>query len=261
MVHADWLALLARVNHYLALPEVAGIVVTHGTDTLEETAYFLARTLAPEQLAHKPVVLTCAMRPASSLTPDGPGNMLDATSVALCQGARGVLVVCAGRLHGAAQVQKVHPYRVDAFDSGEAGPVAVVEEGRVRLLSGWPALDAPTFRVDFAALPVWPRVELLMSHAGATGAVVRALLQDTGAQSALRGIVVAGTGNGTIHKDMEVALIEAQQQGVRVVRVSRCAYGQVVGDSPAARSGVFTSYGLSAVKARIALMLEISAQP
>jgi L-asparaginase len=259
LVHSDWLALLARVTHYLCQPEVAGVVVTHGTDTLEETAYFLLRSLAPELLEHKPVVLTCAMRPASSLTPDGPGNMLDATAVALCQGARGVLVVCAGKVHGAAQVQKVHPYRVDAFDSGEAGPLAVVEEGGVRLLSAWPMPDPSMPRVDLAALPVWPRVEVLISHAGATGSVVRALLKDTDSQGALRGIVVAGTGNGTVHKDMEAALTQAQQHGVRVVRVSRCAYGQVVGDSPAARSGGFASYGLSAVKARIALMLDIAA--
>jgi L-asparaginase len=257
---ADWLALLERVQHHLSRPDVVGVVVTHGTDTLEETAYFLSRTLAPELLAHKPVVLTCAMRPASSLTPDGPGNMADAATVALCQGAHGVLVVCAGKVHGAAQVQKVHPYRVDAFDSGEAGPLAVVEEGCVRLLSAWPALDRSMVRADLGALAVWPRVELLISHAGATGAVVRALLNDAGAESALRGIVVAGTGNGTVHKDMEAALITAQQRGVRVLRVSRCAYGQVVGNSPAARSGAFSSAGLSAVKARIALVLEIAAQ-
>ena len=257
---ADWRALLQRTQHHLSRPEVVGVVVTHGTDTLEETAYFLSRTLAPELLAHKPVVLTCAMRPASSLTPDGPGNMADAAAVALCQGACGVLVVCAGKVHGAAQVQKVHPYRVDAFDSGEAGPLAVVEEGRVRLLSAWPALDCSVLRTDLAALPVWPRVELLLSHASATGAVVRALLNDADAETALRGIVVAGTGNGTIHKDMEAALLAAQQGGVRVLRVSRCAYGQVVGDSAAARSGAFPHSDLSAVKARIALMLDLAAQ-
>ena len=182
LVPADWLALLERIQHHLSRPDVVGVVVTHGTDTLEETAYFLSRTLAPELLSHKPVVLTCAMRPASSLTPDGPGNMADATAVALCQGAHGVLVACAGKVHDAVQVQKVHPYRVDAFDSGEAGPLAVVEEGSVRLLSAWPAPDRSMVRVDPAALPVWPRVEILISHACATGAMVRALLHDTDAQ-------------------------------------------------------------------------------
>ena len=262
LVHADWQALRSRVLHYLSLPDVAGVVVTHGTDTLEETAYFLSRTLPAELLARKPVVLTCAMRPASSLTPDGPGNMADAAAVALCSGARGVLVVCAGKVHSAAHVQKVHPYRTDAFDSGEAGPVGVVEEGRVRLLSDWPGVNAPDCQADVPALLTgsWPRVELLFSHAGATGAVVRALLAQGADEAPLRGIVVAGTGNGTIHQSMEAALLEAQAQGIRVVRVSRCAYGQVVGGSPTHRSGAFAATGLSGVKARIALMLEIAAQ-
>jgi L-asparaginase len=103
-------------------------------------------------------------------------------------------------------------------------------------------------------------VELLLSHAGATGAVVRALLQPGYREAPLRGIVVAGTGNGTIHHAMEAELLVAQELGIRVVRVSRCAYGQVVGCSPTDRSGVFSANGLSGVKARIALMLDIAAQ-
>jgi L-asparaginase len=260
--HADWLALLGRVSHYLAMPDVAGVVVTHGTDTLEETAYFLSCTVPEELLRRKPVVMTCAMRPASSLTPDGPGNMADAAAVALYSGARGVLVVCAGKIHSAAHVQKVHPYLTDAFDSGEAGPVGVIEEGRVRLLFDWPSVSSSARSVDSTALLTggWPRVELLLSHVGATGAVVRALLNQDACDAPLRGIVVAGTGNGTIHQAMEAALLDAQARGIRVVRVSRCAYGQVV-DGPASESsGLLTSAGLSGVKARIALMLEIASQ-
>lgn len=257
----DWLALLARATHYLAMPDVRGVVVTHGTDTLEETAYFLSHTVPAALLAQKALVLTCAMRPASSLTPDGPANMADATIVALQGGAHGVLVVCAGRIHAGVHVQKVHPYRVDAFDSGEAGPIGLVEEGRVRLLTDWPAVLSPGFALDAPKLHAqgWPRVELLLSHAGASGAVARALLVADDGQSPLRGLVVAGTGNGTIHKEMEAALREAQAKGVQVRRVSRCAYGQVV-ESPAPSRGSFDAMGLSAVKARIALMLELAAQ-
>ena len=263
LVPADWQALLQRVTHYLGMDDVAGLVVTHGTDTLEETAYFLSRTVPAALISRKAVVLTCAMRPASSLTPDGPGNMADAAAVALCPGALGVMVVCAGKIHSAVHVQKVHPYRTDAFDSGEAGPVGLVEEGRVRLLCPWPAANANGAAVTSAALhaSAWPRVELLISHACVTGAVVAALLQHDSGDAPLRGIVVAGTGNGTIHQAMESALLAAQVQGIRVVRVSRCAYGQVVGGSPTDRSGAFAASGLSAVKARIALMLEIAAQP
>jgi L-asparaginase len=188
--------------------------------------------------------------------------MADASAVALSPGARGVLVVCAGKIHSAAQVQKVHPYRTDAFDSGEAGPVGLIEEGRVRLLGEWPTVNTASCNVKSATLPTdaWPRVELLTSHAGASGAVVRALLVQHSGESPLRGIVVAGTGNGTVHKSMEAALLDAKSQGIRVVRVSRCAYGQVVGGSPNDRSGAFVGAGLSGVKARIALMLEIATQ-
>jgi L-asparaginase len=261
LAHSDWARLHGRIVHYLSLPEVQAVLVTHGTDTLEETAYFLSQTLPAQLLALKPVVMTCAMRPASSLTPDGPANMAEATAVALSARACGVLVACAGKVHAAAHVQKVHPYRVDAFDSGEAGPVGVVEEGVLRLLQAWPAV-VPTPHAGLTMEKLeqrgWPRVELLWSHAGAGGALVRCLLAAPELPEPVRGIVVAGTGNATVHRDMELALQEAVALGVRVVRVSRCAYGQVVG-GPETGSGGLAALGLSAVKARIALMLELAA--
>lgn len=260
LAHADWFALTRRVLHHLEQPEVQAIVITHGTDTLEETAYWLMRVVPVHLLRSKPVVLTCAMRPASSLTPDGPANMADAAAVAVCKGACGVLVVCAGKVHAAAHVQKVHPYRVDAFDSGEAGPVALVEEGRVRLLSGWPAVASVAPEIDLAALQAQglPRVELLISHAGATGATVRGLLVAQDGDAPLRGLMVAGTGNGTVHQSLDAALQVAQQDGIRVARASRCAYGQIVEAPGAAGDAAFPAYELSAVKARIALMLDIA---
>jgi L-asparaginase len=106
---------------------VSGIVITHGTDTLEETAWFLQCVLRPA----KPVVLTCAMRPATAISADGPGNLRDAVACAADMQAagRGVLAVVAGRVFSARQVRKVHPYRVDAFDGSGAGPQGWVEEG------------------------------------------------------------------------------------------------------------------------------------
>ncbi len=261
MDFAHWLALVRRVVHHLEQPQVSGVVITHGTDTLEETAYFLSRVVPGALLAAKPVVLTCAMRPASSLVPDGPQNLMDAAAVVCTADAHGVLVVCAGNIHAARDVQKVHPYRTDAFDSGDAGPLGVVEEGSVRLMHGWPPLAGAPVRVDLgpASSPVWPRVEIIMNYAGATGATVRALCAapaDGGAT--VRGLVVAGTGNGTLHVDLEAALLDAQAQGVRVVRTTRCARGQVVPGS--VRGFAFPdSQGLPAVKARIALMLDLMA--
>jgi len=262
MEFAHWVGLAGRVAHHLALPEVRGLVITHGTDTLEETAYFLSQVISPTLLAEKPVVLTCAMRPATSLAPDGPQNVLDAAAVVCTAGARGVLVVCAGSIHAAHDVQKVHTYRPDAFDSGEAGPVGVVEEGAVRLLrDGWPEPTHPV-QADLEALArmPWPRVEIVTSYAGALGATVRALCAVSDIAPAVRGLVVAGTGNGTIHQDLEAALLEVQAQGVRIVRASRCARGRVI--SPTHSTGAFPdSAGLSPVKARIALMLDLISQP
>ena len=260
MEFAHWALLAQRVAHHLTLQDVDGVVITHGTDTLEETAYFLSRVVPAALLVAKPVVLTCAMRPASALVPDGPQNLLDATAVVCTAGAHGVLVVCAGSIHGARAVQKVHPYRVDAFDSGDAGPLGVVEEGAVRLMHGWPAAEAQTGpSLDAISAHTWPRVEIVMNYAGATGATVRALCAPpTDGSAAVRGLVVAGTGNGTIHKDLEAALLQVQAQGVRVVRTTRCARGQVVPGS--VRGFAFAdSQGLSPVKARIALMLALMA--
>lgn len=195
MDFAVWSRLAARVDHFLARSDVQGIVITHGTDTLEETAWYLQALLKPG----KPVVLTCAMRPATALAPDGPQNLLDAIAVAAHPGAGGVLVVCAGVVHGALDVQKVHTYRLDAFGSGDAGPVAYVEEGRLRLLRSWPVAVTPSLPECLHGVAGldggqnWPRVAIVMSYAGADASVVRALVAD-----GVQGLVVAATGNGRI---------------------------------------------------------------
>ena len=134
MDHTVWRTLALRCAFHLARPDVAGLVVTHGTDTLEETAWFLQRVLAPA----KPVVLTAAMRPATALQSDGPQNLLDAVVVARAVGAHGVVAVLGGQMLGARDVRKVHPYRIDAFSAGDAGPVGVIEEGRLRRFRAWP---------------------------------------------------------------------------------------------------------------------------
>ena len=138
MDHATWQRLAQRVAFHLGRDDVAGVVITHGTDTLEETAYFLHRVFAPT----KPVVLTAAMRPATAQLADGPQNLLDAVGVARHPRAQGVIVVMAGAVHRAVDVRKRHSYRVDAFGSGDAGPVAWIEEGALREVGPWPRGDA-----------------------------------------------------------------------------------------------------------------------
>ncbi len=242
-----WAHLARRSAAWLAQPQVCGVVVTHGTDTLEETAYFLQAVLAPT----KPLVLTCAMRPSNAAMPDGPQNLSDALAVAACAGASGVTAVCAGVVHGAADVRKLHGYRLDAFGSGDAGPVGYVEEGAVRCVRQWPQLPAMAGALD--RLPTqglrWPRVDIVTSHAGADGAIVDALVQ-----AGVQGLVVAGTGNGSVHEALLQALLRARSAGVRVLRASRCDQGRVMGRPD---DVLPHADALSPVKARIRLMLEL----
>jgi L-asparaginase len=248
MDHALWLQLAQRVQAHLLRPEVRGAVITHGTDTLEETAYFLQRVLAPE----KPVVMTAAMRPATSLQADGPQNLLDAVRLARELGARGVLAVLGGRVFAGAELRKQHSYRLDAFDAGDAGPLACIEEGRLRRWREWPdaqgAFGLGCLGRDSA---LWPRVAVVTSHAQAEADLIDALVA-----GGVQGIVVAGTGNGSVHRALIEALRRAQQRGVQVRRVSRCAYGGVVGEAADALPALPT---LSAVQARIELLLELLA--
>jgi L-asparaginase len=260
------MALLAqRCADWLGQGEVAGIVITHGTDTLEETAWFLQLALPAQLLAAKPVVLTCAMRPATSSEADGPRNVC-----ALQPQARGVLSVCAGDVHSARQVQKVHTHALNAFSSGDAGPLAQLRGAQVQwhlpvdqnLESNWP-LDytgqaqaaIKNIANDLIGRTAWPRVEIVLNHSQASGSIVRALLADpANATDPLRGIVVAGTGNGTLSAPLQAALLSAQNQGVQVLRASRCAWGGV---TATAHDGLPCT-ALSAAKARVQMVLQLA---
>lgn len=249
-------ALASCVQHLLAQDGIQGVVVTHGTDTLEETAYFLQAVLAPA----KPVVLTCAMRPASALAPEGPQNMLDAEAVARHEGGQGVVVVgvgvvCNGAIHSAFDVQKIHTYQLNAFGSGNAAAIGFIEEKKLILVKNLPIAQrirarAATENIAKISLAKpWPQVEIVMSYAGATGALVDVLLAQ-----GVQGRVVAGTCNGTVRQALEAALLKAQNQGVLVVRATRCTQGRVLAKVD---DRLPTSYALSPVKARIELMLRL----
>jgi L-asparaginase len=209
----DLLELLTRrVALALADPAVQGVVITHGTDTLEESAYWLHLRLSASLQAAKPVVLTCAMRPANAPDADGPGNLLDAMKQAQDPNLKGVWVQCAGELLPGWAVQKIHSQRLNAFDASDA---------QIQLNT---AQTAGNFaHLVLSASTQWPWVEVIRSHSGASGRVVEALLQ-----SGVQGLVVAGTGNGTLHQDLESALIQAQTQGTPVLRSTRCTWGGVL---------------------------------
>ena len=230
-----WQRLLGRVAHWLGQDDVQGVVITHGTDTLEETAYFLQTVLQPT----KPVAMTCAMLPANAPDSDGPGNLNDALTWVQQPNASGVSVVCAGQVHAGNTVQKSHSHQRNPFTSqiGVTHPQA---------------LRVPTVS-QVLACTHWPRVEWVLNYAGADGRLVRVLM----AHDAPEGWVVAGTGNGTLHHDLEAALLDAQKQGAQVLRTSRCAQGGVQ-----SRDADVLPHagGLTAIQARVALLLHLLAQ-
>jgi L-asparaginase len=262
-----WQTLLARLWEQLQQPRVAAVVITHGTDTLEETGWLLQLVLRPR----KPVVLVGAMRPATALVPDGPQNLGDALQLAADldgRAAGGVWVCMASRVFDARSVQKVHPMRADAFGARDGGPAAWVEADRVRWLAPPPVAESPgpspAMVQAVLQAPRWPRVEWLSSHADADGAIVRALLaqrrlalagEDTDAP--LQGLVVAGTGNGSLHRRLEQALAQAQDEGVVVWVTTRCAEGQVVPGERGRSRTRFVLSDLPPAKARLTLSLQL----
>ncbi len=266
MDFATMARLAQRCMHWITRDDVAAIVITHGTDTLEETAYWL-HLLLPKG---KPVVLTCAMRPATSSEADGPRNMRDAMTVALDARATGVLCVCAGQVHRGDWVQKVHTHRLDAFSSGDAPALAQLhclpsgvslewnEDQLANYLENMPeaAVDIAKAAIkNIANTTNWPRVEIVLNHTHSSGALVRSLLTEQGA-ARVQGIVAAGTGNGTLGQDLQTALVQAQAAGIRVWRASRCQGG--VKDTA---HDVLPSAGdLPYAKARIRMVLDLLAE-
>ena len=250
MNERTWVLLAQRVRQLMADDSVAGVVITHGTDTVEETAYWLHRVVMPT----KPVVLTCAMRPATALGADGPQNLVDALTVASTSDAAGVWVVAAGAIHHPRWVSKVHPYRLDAFQSLDAGVAGWIEEGRVRwsVAPNW-IPPSPVVSGPLAPPDSWPRVEVLFSHAGASEVMLESVLSGAGQGRPLRGLVVAGTGNGTVHQAWTGLLKQAQANGLLIWRTSRCATGVVVVASDGAEE--FPSVELPPFKARIEMVL------
>lgn len=258
---ALWQPLVAALVEALARDDVTGVVITHGTDTLEETAALLQRVLAPA----KPVVLTAAMRPATSLQADGPQNLLDAVAVARRPGVHGVLVVLAGRAHGAAEVRKTDAFRLDAFDSAPAGPVALVEDGVLTPLRPWPAPAGARGGADEVARRAllhavltrppaqWPRVAWITSHAGFDAALV-----DAAVAAGFQGLLLAGTGNGSLHAELQAAAERAQRAGVALRLSTRCASGRVVGKSGRALA---VAQGAGPAQGRVHLVLDLLQEP
>lgn len=257
-----WRELLAIVQIELSDPHVAGVVITHGTDTLEETALLMHLLLAVD----KPVVLTAAMRPATSKEADGPGNLRDAVQVARWAAQHqhaGVVAVLHGRIWAGKDVRKAHSWHIDAFDGGDQAPLGWVEEGTVReTASAWPAAHGWACHVTSSSS--WPEhlppVAIVLSHADADAdvALVDAWSSAQGASPGPRGLVVAGTGHGSLHEALEAAMARAQQAGLTVWRSTRVARGGIL---PADDERWSSTGTLTPVQARLALSLALRWRP
>jgi len=249
MTPARMLDLSARVRAALDRPEVDGAVVTHGTDTLEETAYLLDLTAD----GAKPVVFVGAMRNSSEPGWDGPSNLLSAVRVAASEAARGlgVLVVMNETILAAAEATKVHTEAFDAFRSPDFGPLGVVDKGAV-LVTRAP-LRRARLRSQVAAHPVW----LLKMSAGFDPALLQA-----GLDAGVRGLVIEGLGRGNVPPDCVDGIARAIAAQIPVVMVSRClrgrvyeSYGYPGGGKQLRDMGVIFADFLNGPKARIKLSL------
>lgn len=252
MTFSLWRKLAERLAYWSSQPGVAGIVITHGTDTLEETAMFLHLT----QACDVPVVMTAAMRPSTSLSADGPLNLLDAVRVATSPTSRGkgVLVVLNQQIHAARDVAKSHTSSVDAFVSPIGGPLGFVQDSYIRFMREPSWLDVPRLAVP----ENWPVVEIVASYAQPGRVMVDALVS-----ASVDGLVVAAAGNGSVHETLAGALVDAAAQGVAVVRSSRTGAGHVaIPANPMPEAGVFASAtDLNPYKARVLMLVALAANP
>lgn len=264
MTPALWLELARRVTAVLAArPELSGVVVTHGTDTLEETAWFLDLVIADD----RPVVLTGAMRNASRLSPDGPGNLADAVRLAADPRARGrgAMVVLNDVALPARAATKRSTSRLEAFEAPGRGPVAVLDPDSVVFLEAPGRRRPPLLDLAGGEGPGdLPRVDIVYSHAGADGALV-----DAARAAGARGIIMASVGRGGLTPGQAEAVDRAVAAGVVVVVSSRTLSGRVPVGSDERRladwrpgRGIRLGAGdLTPQKARVLLLLALARDP
>lgn len=220
MDDATWLKLAARTQAALDSRDVAGAVITHGTDTMEETAFFLNLVVQTE----KPIVLVGAMRPATAISADGPMNLYNAVAVAAHPQARarGVLVVANDEIHFAREVAKTNTTQLGTFRASPRGLAGLVNAGRLHLYA--PPTRRHTSQSEFSisGLYALPRVDILYAHASMHGDLIAAAVR-----SGARGLVLAGVGDGNLHHTALAAAAEAAKSGVAIVRSSRTGGGVV----------------------------------
>ena len=248
-----WLTLAKRVNKLLAQDDVDGIVITHGTDTLEETAYFLNLVVK----SSKPVVLVGSMRPGTAMSADGPLNLYRAVVLAGSKNAigKGVLVMLNDTINAGRDVTKTITDRVDTFQSPLLGAIGVFSGDEPVFYRQTLRKHTVDSEFDVSDLTDLPRVDIVYHYAGNAGTMI-----DAATKAGAKGLVHAGTGNGSIGKAEYPAVENALKNGVVVVRSARVGSGIISrnGEADDDKYGFVSSDNLNPQKARILLMLALT---
>lgn len=253
MNDAVWLTLAKRINELLKRDDVDGIVVTHGTDTMEETAFFLNLTVKSD----KPVVLVGAMRPSTAMSADGPLNLYNAvvTAAAKESKGKGVVIAMNGLILGAQGATKMNTVDVQTFQSPNSGALGYVLNGKVSY--NMESLKRHTTKSEFDVtnLDKLPKVGIVYSYSNVDADVMTPFLN-----GGYQGIVHAGVGNGNIHQNLFPMLEKARKQGIQVVRSSRVPTGPTTLDAEVDdnKYQFVASQELNPQKARVLLMLALT---
>lgn len=248
-----WLLLSKRINQiFREDPDAAGVAVTHGTATLEETAYFLNLTVKSD----KPVVVTGAMRPPTGLGTDSDINLIDCVRVAACpdSAGRGVLTILNNEIQAARDVTKTNSYRLETFRSNDLGFLGYADSDEQVVYYRTPTRTHTSnteFNVD--AIDQLPRVDIAYAYAGADDLVIKAL-----ADAGVPGIVAAGLGSGGSSPQYMLGLRAAKKQGAKVVVATQVGNGRVMRTRRFKEEGYIVADNLSPKKARILLMLALA---
>jgi L-asparaginase type II len=253
MGNEHWLTLARRVNTLLAQASVDGIVITHGTDTLEETAYFLNLVVK----SRKPVVLVGSMRPSTALSADGPINLYNAVLLAASAEAagKGVLVAMNDQIHAARDVTKTNTSTTDTFKATELGMLGYIQGGKPYFYRQMLRKHTVDTEFDIARLESLPQVDIAYAYANVGPVAVEALVA-----AGAKGLVHAGVGNGSLPAKVKPALQAARAKGVLIVRASRVGQGIVArnGEANDDQLDFVVADTLSPQKARILLMLALT---
>ncbi|CAH2714772.1 L-asparaginase 2 [Neobacillus rhizosphaerae] len=250
MTNEILLKLAKEVNKQLASDSVDGIVITHGTDTIEETAYFLNLVVKSE----KPVVLVGAMRPSTAISADGPLNLYNAVAIAASPDSKGhgVMIELNEKIGSARDTTKLNTTAVNSFDSFEYGDIGNVQGSKPYFYNKPSRIHTSESKFDISNVTELPKVEILYGHGNDSR-----ILVDAAVKGGAKGIIHAGTGNGSVFPETQEGLVDAQKKGVVIVRASRVATGMVTHEVTDDTNKFVTSDSLNPAKARILLMLAL----